>query len=46
MKATVNVFTNKKVYAVAGKAFGDSLEGCIIIIRKVSLYGLPTSREQ
>jgi hypothetical protein len=37
--AYVNAFTNKKVYAVVGKEFGEPLEGLIIII-KMALYGL------
>jgi hypothetical protein len=43
--AYVNAFTNEKVYAVAGNEFGESLQGCIIIIRK-ALYGLRTSSER
>ena len=43
--AFVNAFTNKKVYAVAGKEFGEALEGCIIVVRK-ALYGLRTSAER
>ena len=43
--AYVNAFTNEKVYAVAGKEFGEMLEGSIIIIRK-ALYGLRTSSER
>jgi hypothetical protein len=43
--AYVNAFTNEKVFAVAGKEFGEALEGCIIIIRK-ALYGLRTSSER
>jgi hypothetical protein len=43
--AYVNAFTNKKVYAVAGKEFGPALEGCVIIIVK-ALYGLRTSSER
>ncbi len=43
--AFVNAFTNEKVYAVAGKEFGEALEGCIIVVRK-ALYGLRTSAER
>ncbi len=43
--AYVNAFTNEKVYAVAGKEFGEALEGSIVIIKK-ALYGLRTSSER
>ena len=43
--AHVNACTNEKVYARAGKEFGEALEGSIIIIRK-ALYGLRTSSER
>ena len=42
--AYVNAHTNEKVYAIAGKEFGE-LEGKIIIIKK-ALYGLATSGER
>jgi hypothetical protein len=41
----VNAFTNEKVYAVAGKEFGEELQGSIVIIKK-ALYGLRTSSER
>ena len=43
--AYVNAFTNEKVYTVAGKEFGETVEGSIIIIRKALLYRLRTSSE-
>jgi hypothetical protein len=42
--AYVNAFTNKKVYAIAGKEFRESLAGSVIIIKK-ALYGLRASSE-
>lgn len=43
--AYANAFTNKKVYALAGKESWEALEGSIVFIKKV-LYGLlgPSSK--
>jgi hypothetical protein len=43
--AYVNAFTNKKVNAIAGKEFGESLAGSVIVIKK-ALYGLAPSSER
>ena len=42
--AYVNAYTNEKVYAIAGKEFGE-LEGHLVVIKK-ALYGLATSGER
>ena len=41
----VNVYTNKKVYAIAGDEFWKSMKGSVVIIVR-ALYGLRTSFER
>ncbi len=43
--AYVNAFANEKAHAVAGKEFGEALEGSVVVIKK-ALHGSRTSSER